>query len=127
MDTKTNHHRSILIIDDERPVREAITDILDIENIPVITAESGESGIQIYQDHQSDIELVILDLSMPGLSGAETLQKLQVINPNIKVILSSGYSDTDISDFITEQNNIGFLAKPYKIDSLLSKISEFMP
>ena len=116
----------ILVIDDERPVREAISDILGIEGLQVKTAENGEVGVQVYAQNPSEIELVILDLSMPGLSGEETLCRLRSIDPNVKVILSSGYSKSDVSPLISRQTQTAFLAKPYRIDTLLDKVMKFM-
>ena len=66
-------NKMILVIDDEEAVREAVTDILDLEGLLVITAANGESGVALYQSRQEEVALVILDLSMPGLSGQETL------------------------------------------------------
>ena len=126
MEKAPNTQQHILIIDDERPVREAVTDILEIENIVVFSAANGKDGLRIYAENLSKIELIILDLSMPGMSGEETLNQLQAINPDVKVILSSGFSETDISSLISKQNHVGFLAKPYKIDNLLAKVSEFL-
>ena len=126
MEKASNSQQHILIIDDERPVREAVTDILEIEDIVVLSAANGKDGLQIYTENLSKIELVILDLSMPGMSGEETLSQLQAINPNVKVLLSSGFSETDISALISKQHHVGFLAKPYKIDNLLAKVSEFL-
>ena len=116
----------ILIIDDERPVRDAITDILEIEGIPVKTAANGKAGIQLYAQNPAEFKLVILDMSMPGLSGEATLGQLKAINPDVKVILSSGYSPNDISPLIAQQDQVGFLPKPYKIDTLLNKVMEFI-
>ena len=126
MEEKDGTQAYILIIDDERPIREAVTDILGIEGIHVKTAANGQAGVQLYAQNQSEIKLVILDLSMPGLSGEDTLRQLKAINPNVKVILSSGYSKNDISPLISQQSQVSFLAKPYKIDTLLNKVMEYM-
>lgn len=126
MEKESSSEKCILIIDDERPVREAVTDILEIEDIQVLTAANGIIGVEMYQKNMNRIGLVILDLSMPGMSGKETLTHLQAINPDVKVILSSGYSETDVSSLVNQQNHVGFLPKPYKIDNLLAKVAEFL-
>ncbi len=126
MEKESSSEKCILIIDDERPVREAVTDILEIEDIQVLTAANGSIGVEMYQKNIYRIGLVILDLSMPGMSGKETLAQLQAINPDVKVILSSGYSETDVSTLVNQQNHVGFLPKPYKIDNLLAKVAEFL-
>ncbi len=66
----------VLMIDDEEPVREAVTDILESEGLTVITAPDGRAGLTRYRERQADIQLVLLDLSMPGLSGEETFHEL---------------------------------------------------
>ncbi len=126
MDKEASPQASVLIIDDERPVREAISDILEIEGIAVIAADNGEMGVQLYRQNQAQIQLIILDLSMPNMSGEETLAQLQAINPNVNVILSSGYSESNVTALIAQKDHVKFLAKPYKIDHLLAKIAEFL-
>ena len=126
MENKEREKGYILIIDDERPVRDAITDILGFEGLQVKTAENGEVGVQVYAQNPAEIELVILDLSMPGLSGEDTLFKLRSIDPFVKVILSSGYSKSDISPLISQQTQTAFLAKPYRIETLLNKVMELI-
>lgn len=119
-----NSKKCVLVIDDEEGVRDAITDILAMEDIEVITAVNGTIGIQLYQKQQANINLVLLDLSMPGLSGEETLKELFNINPHVKVILSSGYSDADIVNRMTDNENVEFLQKPYNLAKLLQEVGK---
>lgn len=119
-------NKLILVIDDEEAVREAVTDILDLEGWPVLTAENGEIGVQTYHSHRSSIALVILDLSMPGLSGQETLVHLQAINPHVKVLLSSGYSETEVSGRFANLGVAGFLQKPYNALHLINTVHKHL-
>lgn len=112
----------VLVIDDEAPVRQAVTDILEMEAIEVVTAVNGTEGIRIYQQQQDKIKVVLLDLSMPGLSGEETLHELGKINPDVHVILSSGYGQSDVLDRIGHRENVDFLQKPYNLDQLLQEV-----
>ncbi|MCA9958415.1 MAG: response regulator [Chloroflexota bacterium] len=116
----------ILVIDDEEAVREAVTDILDLEGWPVLTAESGEVGIDLYRTHQAEVALVILDLSMPGLSGQETLVQLQAVNPEVKVLLSSGYSEVEVSGRFARLGVAGFLQKPYNALRLIKTVQQHL-
>jgi CheY-like chemotaxis protein len=116
----------ILVIDDEEPVREAITDILDLEGISVISAENGTTGIQLYLQHQTDVKVVLLDLSMPGLSGEETLRALREINPSVQVILSSGYSEKDAVGRFSDLGLTAFLQKPYEAETLISLLGHHL-
>ena len=114
----------VLVIDDEEPVREAVTDILEMEGISVITAADGTAGIGLFEEKVADIRLVLLDLSMPGLSGIDTLQALQVINPSVPVILSSGYSEVEVVDRLTTKSKAAFLQKPYDQTRLVEVIRQ---
>lgn len=116
----------ILVIDDEEAVREAVTDILDLEGWPVLAAESGEVGVELYRTHQAKIALVILDLSMPGLSGQETLVALQAVNPVVKVLLSSGYSEIEVSGRFAKLGVAGFLQKPYNAMRLINTVHQHL-
>lgn len=119
-------NKVVLVIDDEEAVREAVTDILDLEGHKVITAENGEEGVALYRKRQDDVVLIILDLSMPGLSGQETLSHLQEINPNAKVLLSSGFSETEVADRFTNFGVAGFLQKPYNALGLIKTVQEYL-
>ncbi|WP_420627285.1 PAS domain-containing hybrid sensor histidine kinase/response regulator [Candidatus Leptofilum sp.] len=110
---------TVLIIDDERQVREAIGDILDLEKIPTLAAASGEEGIDQFTTHQDEIGLVILDLSMPGMSGIEAFDALRQIDPNAKIILSSGYTEAEILEKMAGTRPTGFLQKPYRLETVL--------
>ena len=109
----------ILVIDDELYVLEVVTDILMDEGIQVMTASDGLSGLALYQEHAADIDLVLLDLSMPVMNGAETFKKLREINPQVRVLLSSGYDKEVVNRrFDDWQGLAGFLQKPYNLSVL---------
>ena len=109
----------VLVIDDETMVREAVADILGLRNIQVIQAGDGQAGLQAFQANQDKIQLVLLDLSMPGLSGEETCSALRQISPRVKIILSSGYSQSEISERHADLDVTAFLQKPYSAEDLL--------
>lgn len=112
----------VLVIDDEAPVREAVTDILELEKMQVMAAASGQEGIALYEQHMAEIDLVILDLSMPGLNGEETFHQLRQLAPNVKVILSSGYNQIEATRHFSGKGLAGFLQKPYNADMLLHEV-----
>ena len=116
----------ILVIDDEISVREAITDILQAEGFTVVTQPHGEAGISYYAQHQADIQLIILDLSMPGLNGHETFTALTQINPAVQVLLSSGYSETEAVRYFDGRpyKPVGFIPKPFDAQKLLTAVKK---
>ncbi|MEW5987486.1 MAG: GAF domain-containing protein [Chloroflexota bacterium] len=112
----------ILVIDDEEPVREAVTDILAMEEVDVLSAANGPQGLELFRQRQTDIQLVLLDLSMPGMSGEETFVELRRIDPQVRVLLSSGYSQMEARRRFSSQEPAGFLQKPYSADSLVTAV-----
>jgi DNA-binding NtrC family response regulator len=112
----------VLVVDDEATIRELAADILTAEGISVYLAASGMEGIEHFRQHPGQIALVLLDLKMPGLSGEDTLQALRQIDPQVNVILSSGYSETEVTNHFREGEIIAFLQKPYSVDLLLQHV-----
>ncbi len=116
----------VLVIDDEAGVREAAADILDMVDIPVLTAQDGPAGLQVYRNRMADIGLVLLDLSMPIMSGEETLHALRQIDPQVQVVLSSGYDENEVSRRFRELELAGFLQKPYNLTKLIETVKRHM-
>lgn len=123
--TQSLKSRTILVIDDEQPVREAIRDILELEGVNVLTAKNGRLGIDLYAQQKDEIDLVVLDLSMPELSGSETFTQLCKIDSGVRVLLSSGYSEEDaLSRLADSKNLVGFMQKPFEWDTLVDAVSK---
>jgi CheY-like chemotaxis protein len=116
----------VLVIDDEEPVREAVTDILEIEAIEVITAADGLEGIERFKQSHDLIDLILLDLSMPGLGGVETFQQLQKIDRTVPVLMSSGYNQSEVDSQFREEQPTGFLQKPYSADVLVEVVMKHL-
>ncbi|MBK8903044.1 MAG: PAS domain S-box protein [Anaerolineaceae bacterium] len=116
----------VLVIDDEAAVREAVSDILEMEGINVLAAANGDAGIALYQEQAEAIDLVLLDLSMPGKSGHETFEALKEIDPNVRILLSSGYSEADATRGFTSPPLVGFLQKPYRLDSFVQRLKKHL-
>ncbi len=117
----------VLVIDDEQPVREAVEDILAAEGIVVLGAANGNDGVALYRERAVEIELVLLDLSMPGMSGQETLAALRQINPAVCVVVSSGYNQVEAMRRFQDEGPAGFLQKPYNADRLIQTVRQHLP
>ena len=115
--------RYALVIDDEEPVREAVIDILTLIGLHTFSASNGTDGIRLFRQFFSEIALVVLDLHMPHMSGRETFRQLRQIDPDVRVIFSSGYEEAEIAHILeldgSELQSVLFLQKPYVIDTLL--------
>lgn len=116
----------VLVIDDEEAVRETVSDILEFEGLRVVTAVDGESGIELYKAWLGEVSLVLLDLSMPGMNGAETFQELKKIDKHARIILSSGYDEAEATRYFVGQGLVGFLQKPYNMRFLIQKVREYL-
>lgn len=124
--TPANSSGKVLVIDDETYVHELVTDCLALENIEVLAALGGIEGLNRYQGHQDEISLILLDLSMPDMSGAETFRKLREINPAVKIVLTSGYDKDDVLGPTEWQGLTDFLQKPYNLSTLIDMVKRHM-
>lgn len=131
LDTEPEHDSHlqgvILVIDDEQPVREVVTDILEAAGVEVMTATDGVTGIRMYRERMADVSLVLLDWSMPGMSSEETLSKIRNINPDARVLLSSGYAQEDATSHFKGNELTGFVQKPYSASTLIKLLRQHMP
>jgi CheY-like chemotaxis protein len=117
---------SILLVDDEPLIRTANQRLLRQLGFSVIPAESGEEALKIYETLRKQIVLIILDYVMPKMDGAETFSRLKALDPDVKVVISSGYSKDGVIDAILDEGAIAFIQKPFdsmQLRELLSKIS----
>ncbi|MEA5463736.1 hybrid sensor histidine kinase/response regulator [Leptothoe sp. PORK10 BA2] len=112
----------VLVVDDEAPIREIAQRILESHNYKVIVATDGIDAIAQYTKHQSDIKVVLMDMTMPSLGGAKAIQVMQRINPEVKVIAVSGLPSNEKIALSLGENVKAFLPKPYNATDLLSTI-----
>jgi len=113
---------TVLVIDDEPVVRGMVGEILAHEGCVVLDAEDGASGIALFRENREQVDIVLLDLSMPGLSGEQTFGRLREIDPGVRVILSSGYDQHEAAARFTAAGPAGFIQKPYRPEQLMAEI-----
>jgi len=123
---KGKGHETILIIDDEEVIIEVTRDILQSLGYKILAAQSGREAIDIYSARKNEIDLVILDMIMPDMSGGETFDRLKEINSDIKVVLSSGYSLNGQAIRIMEKGCYAFIQKPFSVMSISQKIRDVL-
>jgi CheY-like chemotaxis protein len=109
---------TILLADDEESIRAIGAQMLEHLGYTVLTAEDGREAVDIYNKRSNEINLVILDMTMPHMDGAEAFSELRVINPQVKVILASGYSKEDIGSRFAGKGLVGVLQKPFTVGIL---------
>jgi two-component system cell cycle sensor histidine kinase/response regulator CckA len=116
----------VLVIDDEDSVREVVKDMLEDAGIRVLEACSGEDGVRLYAEHATDVNLVLLDLSMPGIGGKQAFRLLKEINRDVRIVLSSGYSESEVTNDLRDLGLVGFIQKPYRYDNLKDLVSSYL-
>ena len=117
---------TIIIVDDEPDIIDIGQNTLEQFGYTVLTARSGEEAVEIYTRQGDRIDLVILDLGMPGMGGERCLRELLRMNPAVKVLIASGYAATQTVHSILEAGATGFMAKPYRLEDMLKKVREVL-
>jgi len=108
----------ILVIDDEQIMREGCSRILSKNGWGVITAENGKQGLDEIQGHLENIDVILLDLMMPGMSGMEVLDHIRTIDPNLLVIVITGYATVESAVEAMKKGAYDFIPKPFTPDQL---------
>jgi len=112
----------VLLVDDEIDILESTTMILQDHGMEVVTAVNGLDALEKFQQLHDQIDLTILDLSMPKMGGIECLQQMRKVDPDSKVILTSGYHEGEIREKHADLEHTLFLQKPYFPDKLINSI-----
>ncbi len=117
-------NEGILLVDDEEIIRNMGTALLEDLGYTVYTAENGARALEIYKENRKKIALVVLDVVMPIMGGMECLKKLKTLNPDIKVIIASGFSRSDTSSDFKKNGAADFIDKPYRQITLAEAIKK---
>lgn len=114
---------TVLLIDDEEAVRQIAGAMLKKSGLAVLEAENGESGANLLREHGERIDLVILDLTMPGMSGEQAFDLLRSIREDVPIVIASGYSETEAVARTAGRRFTGFLQKPFTVDRLTETVA----
>ncbi|MBT8374932.1 MAG: response regulator, partial [Deltaproteobacteria bacterium] len=117
---------TILLVDDEEMIIEVNQEILKTLGYKPLIARTGKQAVEIYKNSKDKINMVILDMVIPGMGGGEAYDSLKKIDPKIKVLLSSGYSISGQAAEILERGCNGFIQKPFKLRELSVKIRDVL-
>jgi len=118
--------KTILLIEDEELVRGMVHNRLELLGYDTIAAVDGEEGVRIFRERLNEIDLVLLDFAMPRINGAEAFEELVRIKPEVKVILSSGYTEDVVAKSFPGPKPAGFLSKPYKLEALKAELDRLL-
>lgn len=114
----------VLVVDDEKDNCSLLELILTIVNYKVVTAYNGWEACSLYRQYKGQIELVLLDMVMPGMGGDVTFKSLKQMDANAKVFIVSGHQDAKLVQSLISQGVIGFLAKPYTREKLIECVDK---
>jgi DNA-binding response OmpR family regulator len=115
---------TVLVIDDEPSIRAVAVKMLARLGFRAIEAPDGAAALEIVRNSTAPLTAALLDLTMPGLSGEETLRRLRRIDKRLPIILMSGYNEREVLDRFVGRELAGFLQKPFKLDDLRDRLRE---
>ena len=118
---------TVLFAEDEEAVRELGTLLLNRLGFSVLPAADGREAVELFQAHQHEIVCAVLDLAMPFMDGAEALRQLRRLQPDLRVIICSGYDEQRVGNQFKGMGAVTFIQKPYQISDLSDKLRALLP
>jgi DNA-binding NtrC family response regulator len=114
--------RAVFVIEDEESLRDAVCKMLRKKNFSVLEARDGTVGVELFRARHADIGVVLLDLTMPGTPGREVLSELKRIRPDVKIIVTTAYSQDAAAASLDNERGWAFIRKPYQIADLIQLV-----
>lgn len=114
---------TILVVDDEDLLRSMLENMLQRLGYEVKLAANGQEGLQRYEEAGGGIDLVLLDMSMPQMGGLECAAGLRRLDPGVRIILITGYSEASLRNEVRESHICGFLQKPFRLQELSERVA----
>lgn len=114
----------ILVIDDEKPIRRMLSKSLTYIGLKVLEAASGKEGLEVYKKYHKDILAVILDVIMPGMDGVQTFRELKKFDPDVAVLISSGFANEKQTNAMKKMGAKANLRKPYRQSDLITALKK---
>jgi two-component system cell cycle sensor histidine kinase/response regulator CckA len=113
---------TVLLVDDEKTLLTLGAAMLSRLGFTVLTAADGDEAVVVYREHMDEITLVLLDLTMPRMDGEETFRALRALDPEVRVVMTSGYSEQDMAARFAGKGLAGFVPKPYTLAELAERL-----
>ncbi|MEX2260878.1 MAG: response regulator [Bryobacteraceae bacterium] len=117
---------TVLFADDEEVVRRTAQAALQRYGFTILLAADGQEAVEMFRENAANIDLVVLDVTMPVMSGEEALAQIHAVKPRVRIAVSSGYNESEVLRRFVRRRVSGFLQKPYTASRLAEKIKEFM-
>ena len=126
MSLGTDRTLTILVCEDDDAIRPVLRRSLQRGGYTVLVASSGEEALALAQQHAGAIDLLITDLMMPGITGAELIERLTTTYPAMRALLMSGYAEDVAHSAEQKATKVAFLSKPFSLDDLTRKVRELL-
>jgi two-component system, cell cycle sensor histidine kinase and response regulator CckA len=125
-ETTTHTRHTVLVVEDEQLMRRLLERILSSQDTSVLLAADGQEALDIYRDHRGEINVVLLDLGLPKISGWEVFNYLKQQNPDLCIVVASGYMEPDVKSRMHDAGVEHFIEKPYRLDQLVQTLHGVM-
>ena len=111
--------QTILIIDDEDSLRLPVAEMLRRKGFSILETGDGATGVELFRTHVAEIDIVLLDLTLPGMSGAEVFHELRKLRPDLPVVLSTAYGQEKAMAELNESKSVYYLRKPFRTQEVI--------
>ena len=122
----TEGTKTVLVVDDERIVREVAQRALERAGFDVLSADDGQQAVEIFRQHSDEIDAVLLDLSLPLLPGERVLAEVRSIRNDVRVIITSGHAEEEVMGRLGSQAGVTYIRKPYLPRALAEQVSQVL-
>lgn len=118
---------TILVIEDESAALSVLTKVLSSRGFKILTASDGESAVEIFGQYLEEVDIVLLDMGLPKMSGKDVLIRIKAIKPSVKIVIASGYFESDLQADIPQDDVAAYIQKPYMIDNVIDVLRRVIP
>src|SRR5579872_1811721 len=118
--------KTVLVLDDEAEVRKLVAAMLNSNGYKVLTADNGVNAIKTYKKSKQPVDLLLLDVVSPGLSGPMVADRIAELQPGVRVLFISGYDNTNVVQRYVVEKGYALLPKPFTMDQLSKKVREVL-
>jgi CheY-like chemotaxis protein len=117
---------TVLVVDDEGIIRDLARSALEASGFRVLEARDGLEAVEIFQSGQETVDLVLLDMTMPRMGGAEAFRRIRDLRPGVRILLTSGYTQKESMESLADLPPDGFLQKPFRIKELVALVRNIL-
>jgi len=115
---------TVLLIEDESTALSVLSKVLGNRAYKILTASDGETAVEIFRQHRDVVDVVMLDMGLPKMSGRDVLRRIKAIKPNVKIVIASGYLESDLQPDLAGDSIAAFIQKPYVIDNVIEVLRD---